>query len=179
MPGPRVKPIFSVLFAAGESIPRCQEILEEAFGSIEAISEPFLFLFSDYYRKEMGPDLQKVLFAVESLMESDGIVPLKKLSMQIEEKHRDLETGGRRFNIDPGFLSLNQFVLTSRKEAAHRIYLASEIFAEVALIYSRGKYRPLDWTYPDFRLDRVSGFLRKVRGRYLRQLKFPPGSEVL
>ena len=95
----------------------------------------------------------------------------------IEGKNAD-EGQERRFNIDPGFLSLNQFVLTSRKEAAHRIYLASEIFAEVTLIYSRGKYRPLDWTYPDFRLDRVSGFLRKIRGRYLRQLKSLPGSDL-
>jgi hypothetical protein len=47
------------------------------------------------------------------------------------------------------------------------------VFAELTLLFSHGRYRPLSWTYPDYRLDLVSGFLRKVRGRYLRQLRGP------
>jgi hypothetical protein len=176
MSAPKVKLILAVMLPESESIPHSCEVLEEVFGAAEAVSDPFVFLFSDYYRQEMGPGLRKFLVAVEPLFEASDMVRLKQKATQVEDRHRNDQSGNRRLNIDPGFLTASQFILTSRKDAAHRIFLADGVFAEISLLFSHGRYRPLAWTYPDYRLELIAGFLRKVRGRYLRQMRDDTGA---
>lgn len=168
---PRVKLIAAVLVRAEESLTACRKALEERFGPTDGATEPFLFLFSDFYQEEMGPDLRKVLWSFDSLRDAGQMVEIKRQAVQIEESNRVEGKGGRRLNIDPGFLSADRFVLTSRKDAGHRIFLDSGVFAEVTLMFSRGRYRPLSWTYPDYRMEMVGGFLRQVRTRFLRQMR--------
>ncbi|MBI4160845.1 MAG: DUF4416 family protein [Acidobacteria bacterium] len=173
MPAPRVKLILAAMIAEGESIPRCQEILAGTFGPLEVVSEPFFFRCSDSYRREMGPNLRKFLVACEPLRGTEEMVAVKRTAVRLEEERRRTD-GGRRWNLDPGYLDADRFLLTSRKEAAHRIWVGEGVWAEITLLYSRGRYRPLPWTYPDYRLDLVSGFLRKVRSRFLRQVRPEP-----
>ena len=168
---PRVKLIAAVLVRAEESLTACRKALEERFGPTDGATEPFLFLFSNFYQEEMGPDLRKVLWSFDSLRDAGQMVEIKRQAVQIEESHRLKGKGGRRLNIDPGFLSADRFVLTSRKDAGHRIFLDSGVFGEVTLLFSRGRYRPLSWTYPDYRMEMVGGFLRQVRTRFLRQMR--------
>ena len=69
-------------------------------------------------------------------------------------------------NLDPGYLVLGKFVLATTKDQAHRLYLRDGIFAEVTLHFQAGAYRPWPWTYADFRIEEVIGFLGAARNYY-------------
>ena len=80
-------------------------------------------------------------------------------------ERRFSESGRRKVNIDPGLLNLSRFVLATSKDGSHRIPLADGVFAEVTLMYEKGGYRPLEWTYPDYRSGeylRILGDIRKL-----------------
>jgi len=77
----------------------------------------------------------------------------------------------RRVNLDPGYLDTTKLVLVSTKNQAHRIYLAQGIYAEVTLLYHHGEFHPFLYTYSDYRWPETHEFLRRVRSRYLEQLR--------
>jgi hypothetical protein len=87
-------------------------------------------------------------------------------------------TGGRReANIDPGYLLLERLVLATGKNFSHRIYVGRGIYADLTLIYQRGAYRALPWTYPDYAGAPLGRFLAAVRRKYavdLREEAPPP-----
>ena len=66
-------------------------------------------------------------------------------------------------------MSLPRFVLATTKENAHRIPLADGIFAEITLLYGKGGFQPLPWTYPDFRSEPTLSILNKIRALYKSQ----------
>jgi hypothetical protein len=37
------------------------------------------------------------------------------------------------------------------------------VFADLTLVYRKGEYRPLPWTYPDFTSPEIRAFLAEVR----------------
>ena len=79
--------------------------------------------------------------------------------------------GRRRVNLDPGLLSLNALVLASTKPAPHRIYLDREIHTQLELIYQRGRFEPLPWTYPDYSGEEFLAWLTGVRKSLKADLK--------
>jgi hypothetical protein len=56
-----------------------------------------------------------------------------------------------------------QVVLATAKNYSHRSYIGKGYYAEVTLIYSGGDFRPLDWTYPDYRGETALTFFRELR----------------
>ena len=58
---------------------------------------------------------------------------------------------------------LRALILATTKYAGHRICIAPQLYAEVTLLYQRRRYRPLEWTYPDYQGDAVQRFLLDVR----------------
>ena len=76
--------------------------------------------------------------------------------------------GKRQVNIDPGFLSAERLVLATGKNFIHRVYLRDGIFADLTLIYQKGAYRPLAWTYPDYQEPEFLHYLEVLR----KKLKF-------
>jgi hypothetical protein len=83
---------------------------------------------------------------------------------------RSSAEGKRLINVDPGYLLPERFVLATGKNYTHRIYLKAGIYADLTLIYYKGQFRPLEWTYPDYAGEPVIGFLESVRDKYLYQL---------
>ena len=77
----------------------------------------------------------------------------------------------RQVNIDPGYLSAERFVLATGKNYTHRIYLSKGIFADLTLIFTKGNFHTLPWTYPDYADLRMIRFLKIVREKYLLDLK--------
>jgi len=64
-------------------------------------------------------------------------------------------------------LTAASLVLATTKDRAHRICLHEGIHAEVTLLYERGGFRPLPWTYPDYRSAEVRSFFERARGLIL------------
>jgi hypothetical protein len=75
----------------------------------------------------------------------------------------------RRINLDPGYLEPSKLVLFSTKNFSHRIYCGDGIFGEVTLIYERGKFKILPWTYPDYYWAESLKFLMAMRNEIVRQ----------
>lgn len=143
--------------------------LSEFFGLPDAISRWLPFEHTDYYAPEMGAPLFRRLTAFGELIEQDALSDVKLLTNDLEAQFSTQE--GRLVNIDPGYLLAEQFVLATGKNYAHRIYLRAGIYADLTLIYHRGHFRPLEWTYPDYAGDVIISFLNSVRDRYLFQLR--------
>jgi hypothetical protein len=110
-------------------------------------------------------------------VERQWLVELKLLCNRIE-KELAAEDGSRRINLDPGLLSMENFVLATTKNRGHRIFLRDGIFAEVTLMYVRGKFEPLPWTFPDYRSEELRGVLEGLRDEYVNRIR-SPAPEVL
>lgn len=141
-------------------------------GEIDLVSEWLPFDYTTYYRDEMGLPLYRRLLAFKALVAQDGLAELKLATNLVEDTFcRD---GRRRVNIDPGHLLRERFVLASGKNFSHRICIGRGIYADLTLVYNRGRYRPLEWTYPDYADDPLRGFLELIRKKYVLDLKGMP-----
>ncbi len=139
-------------------------MLVEEFGPIESEIGPLEFDFTSYYEDELGKGIRRWLWVFRDLVERDELANVKCLTNEAEKAYSS--GGKRRFNLDPGFLSLENFVLATGKIRAHRIYLGRGIFGDLTLIFRKGSYRPLEWTYPDYASPELIGKLNGLRGIY-------------
>jgi hypothetical protein len=141
--------------------------LTEEFGKSDFQSETLPFDFTHYYDAEMGVPIKRFFVSIEEPKPPEGLSDIKLRSNRIEDEFR--VEGKRRVNLDPGFLALSRFVLATTKEGSHRIPLSSGIYGEVTLLFEKGEFRPLPWTYPDFRSDAYRSILKSIREIYKLQ----------
>ena len=150
----------------------CEDIvckLSESLGPVDMVSRWFPFSRTDYYTPEMGKPLFRRLIGFLNLIQQDGLADIKGLTNDLEGEYR--EDRKRRVNIDPGYIVAERFVLATGKNYMHRIYLREGIYADLTLVYQRGRFRSLDWTYPDYAEEPLINFLTSVREKYLCQLR--------
>ncbi|HIC91403.1 MAG TPA: DUF4416 family protein, partial [Syntrophaceae bacterium] len=93
-----------------------------------------------------------------------------KLYTNSIEKHFCIDHK-RRVNIDPGYITPERLVLATGKNYSHRIYLRDGIYADLTLIFKKGSFRPLEWTYPDYATSQVIELMNAIRKRYISQLR--------
>ena len=146
------------------------EDLRLTFGEIDFISQKFPFNLTDYYTKEMGPHLFRHFITFERLISIPLLPDIKQTTNRLEERYAS-PNGNRHVNIDPGYLCLEHVVLATTKGYTHRPYLRDGIYADLTLIYRNKSFRPLEWTYPDYRQDEIIGLFNQFRKKYLDDLK--------
>ncbi len=140
--------------------------LESEFGSLDLGSFWLPFVHSDYYAAEMGGGLGRFLLFFARPFPREGLVAAKRFTDRLERE--TAVAAGRRLNLDPGCLALEHLVLATTKPVPHRPYLGSGIYADLTLIFERGAYRPLKWTYPDYAGQEIRDLLGQVRKKILR-----------
>jgi len=145
--------------------------LAERFGPPDLVSDEMPFGFTDYYDAEMGGGIRRFFYSALRLTAPEDLAAVKLRTNALEASFA--EGGRRRVNLDPGLLSLGRLILASTKPGPHRIPLAQGIYAELTLVYERGGFRPLPWTYPDFRSAGYLTVLEAVRELYRRQRRAP------
>jgi len=138
--------------------------------SVIKVSEPHPFDFTSYYEQEMGRGLMRAFVALSALIPQEALSEAKHVARRLELEHLD-SSGGRRINLDPGLLCAEKLVLASTKNFTHRIYLEKGVFAELTLIFQKGGFRPLPWTYPDYQADWAVEFWNSTRREYLKILR--------
>jgi hypothetical protein len=143
--------------------------LESLFGSIDLVSPWWPFDQTDYYRKEMGGPLYRRMFVFGPLVDQGHLAAVKQNTNRLEAHFA--AAGRRRVNLDPGHLLMERFVLASGKNYTHRIYIGQGIYADLTLVYRRGRYCTLEWTYPDYAGADIRNFLGRIRKKYAFDLK--------
>jgi hypothetical protein len=143
--------------------------LSKSFGSVDVVSPWFPFDQTDYYAPEMGAPLFRRLIGFDTLIQQDTLADIKCLTNNLEGQFS--KKGKRLINIDPGYMVPERFVLATGKNYAHRVYLRAGIYADLTLIYRKGRFCPLDWTYRDYAGEPIVSFLRAIRDKYMHQLR--------
>jgi hypothetical protein len=143
-------------------------MIESQLGPIDEEIGPLRFDFTDYYDAEMGRGNRRWLWSFERLVDRSELVAIKLLTNDVEKAYTI--DGNRRFNLDPGLLTLENFVLATGKNRAHRIYLGEGIFGDLTLVFRKGSYRALEWTYPDYADSELITILGRLRERYKWEL---------
>ena len=146
--------------------------VQDLFGLVLEVTKPVPFLFTDYYNKEMGTPIERFFIVFKNLVDPSTLAQIKMDTNTLEEHF--LEDGRRRINLDPGILSGDNFILATTKDRSHRIPLCHGIFGEVTLIYTKGAFQILPWTYADYKSDEYRALFKEFRTRYLSQLKNQP-----
>ena len=146
-------------------------LLEVRFGSLHPRGESPVYPFpaTQTYSRSMGPNLLRKFFVLERPWPQDGLARVKLAAIEMESAIRDRGTFPveRPVNIDPGLINDCRVVLASTKDYAHRLYRGEGIWEEVTLFHEKGSYRPLPWTYPDFRSPAYHPFFESFREELL------------
>jgi hypothetical protein len=145
----------------------CTKIICEKYGPVDYQSEVLPWDKTDYYQDEMGEGIVRKFIFFERLMDP-GDLPKVKLFTNEIEKDFALRTGTttrRRINLDPGYVTEAKVVLATTKDFAHRVYIGSNIYAEVTLRYNTRDrhFTHCDYTYPDYRTDAYQTVFIKAR----------------
>jgi hypothetical protein len=139
------------------------------FGPIVRETSGVPFLFTDYYNAEMGVPIQRFFMVFSELVDPSRLAWIKLQTNKIEEAF--MEDGLRKVNLDPGLLSADNLILATTKDRSHRIPLADGIFGEVTLIYTKGAFQSLPWTYADYKSEEFKALFKEFRNEYLALLR--------
>ncbi|MEW6721467.1 MAG: DUF4416 family protein [Thermodesulfobacteriota bacterium] len=139
--------------------------IEEKVGAVRPAGPAFPFDRTDYYAAEMGSPLFRRFLRAEEPVPRDALPDIK---IALERIEVDLSIGDRRtVNLDPGLITPENFILATGKNFTHRVYLRDGVFADLTLVFRKGEYRPLPWTYPDYASDEIRRLLRELRREHM------------
>ena len=168
-----VKLIIGILAANYQCLHTAADALINKFGNADFMSNVWPFDKTGYYRDQTGSRILRQFVSIEQLIELARLAKIKHQTNKLEQKLA--KTLGiplpRPVNLDPGIIEPSKLVLATTKNYSHRIYIGRKIYAEVTLIFDKGRWQPLDHTYPDYRQQCYFDFFEKVRTRLLEQLK--------
>ncbi|MBI5575850.1 MAG: DUF4416 family protein [Deltaproteobacteria bacterium] len=160
---PPARLVVSVIYREEERFRKALAAISDRFGQVAETSGIFPFDRTEYYAKEMGVPLYRRFVVMERLVPRDSLAWAKLAAEEMEAAFSD---GGKRtVNVDPGLLTEENYSLATGKNYSHRVYLRDGVFADLTLIYERGGYRPLPWSYPDLASESIRSYLGEVRGR--------------
>lgn len=145
------------------------EELAEKFGPVDMISSWFSFDYTTYYKPEMGAPLFRRMLVFKRLIKQSSLPEIKIITNDLERKY--LKNDKRMVNIDPGYMLQERFVLATGKNYTHRIYIGMGIYADLTLIYTKGAFQKLPWTYPDYADKKMLAYLELVRSKYVADLR--------
>ncbi len=164
------KLVCSLIFQQEGSIHRVADALGHLYGTIDLESPVMPFDWTSYYEAEFGKDLKRIFLGLSELIAQDALVDVKHNTCRLEQ---ELSSKGKRsVNIDPGILTAERLVLASGKNFPHRIYLGRGVYGDLTLVYQKGSFCPLPWTYPDYASQEIIEFWNRVRRSYLKKIKF-------
>ena len=143
--------------------------LERKFGKVDYESSVLPFNKTDYYQTEMGENLKRKFYTFKNLISPELLPDIKVFTNHLEKKLAG-ESGNRRVNIDPGYVSLAKFVLATTKDYSHRLYLKQGIYAEVTFGFENESFQAREWTYPDYCQKEYIEIFNQIRKIYKEQL---------
>ena len=142
--------------------------LEEMLGPLDWKSPGLFFDRTRYYEREMGWPLFRRFVSFRNLVRPESIVEVKLRTNELEKAF--VRGGTRMVNIDPGYICMERLILATGKNYTHRVYLSEGIYADLTLVFQKGSFRPLGWTYRDYAAEDLISHFNDIRARYKEQL---------
>jgi len=168
-----VKLIVGILAADERTLETARDAIAGQLYPVDMVSDIWPFDQTDYYKDQAGPDILRQFVSAESLIDPGELAGIKHKTNRLERKlagQLNLEMP-RPINLDPGIIEPSKLILATTKNYSHRIYIGQKMYAEVTVIFDKGRWSPLPYTYPDYRQQCYFDFFSKVRARLLEQLK--------
>jgi hypothetical protein len=168
-----VKLFIGILAADKNCLAAAIEALRSEFGTVDLISDIWPFTQTDYYKDQTGENILRQFVSIEKLIDPGELAEVKHKTNTLEKELAErLNTNlPRPVNLDPGMIEPSKLVLATTKNYAHRVYIGSQMYAEVTLIYEKGIWRALEYTYPDYRQPAYHSFFDKVRSKLVEQMR--------
>ncbi len=126
-----------------------------------------------YYSKEMGEAdlLDRTFHFLLMPKNRDEFVNLKIRAIEQEkfllEKFQRIYPEknllGRVLNIDAGYVSLDQVILSTTKPYYHRLYLGEGVYGELELYYQNHNFQAFPWSYPDYQNENHKRVFKQMR----------------
>ncbi|RKY25098.1 MAG: DUF4416 domain-containing protein [Planctomycetota bacterium] len=168
-----VKLLIGILAADEPALAAAIKMINARIGKCDLISDVWPFDKTDYYKNEIGENILRQFVSVKKLIAPGNLAKIKHKTNKLEQKlAKQLGPAlPRPVNLDPGVIEPSKLVLATTKNYSHRIYIGKKMYAEVTLIFDKGTWRPLPYTYPDYKQQCYFDFFDKVRTQLLEQLK--------
>ncbi len=164
----RVTLVVAMLSGRPGLLDKAEAELVGLYGPVDLRSPTVDFNFTGYYQPEMGPNLKRKFLSFANRIDPGELAAMKLKTNEIEEQiAREDASMPRPVNLERGYVCGSKLVLASAKDHAHRIYLCRGIYAEVTLMFRKGRFVPLETTYPDYRSPSYIEFFTRVRQRHL------------
>jgi len=164
---PQGKLVISSIFREERILSTVLPLVSEVVGEVQFAGPLLPFDRTEYYHAEMGEPLFRRFLVASNLISRDALPKIKVQMEGIERKFSEEEQ--RTVNLDPGLLTPENFILATGKNFSHRIYLGDGVFADLTLIFQKGEYSPLPWTYPDYASLEIRTLLKELRGSLLHR----------
>jgi hypothetical protein len=168
-----VKLIVGILASDERCLAAARDAVFASLGPADRVSEAWPFEQTDYYGDEIGPRVLRQFVSIERLIDPGDLAEIKHRTNEIEQ--RLAATLGTAFprpvNLDPGVIEPSKLILASTKNFAHRIYIGRNMYAEVTLVFDKGRWRDLPYTFPDYHRAEYQEFFSAVRSRLVEQLR--------
>ncbi|MHC4623803.1 MAG: DUF4416 family protein [Planctomycetota bacterium] len=168
-----VKLIIGILGADGRCLDAAVEAIRAGFAKVDLVSDVWPFEQTDYYKDQTGEHILRQFVSIEELIDPGELAEIKHRTNKLEQELAQ-ELGHvlpRPVNLDPGVIEPSKLILATTKNYSHRIYIGKRMYGEVTLIFDKGRWRPFDYTYPDYRQQCYFDFFDKVRTRLVEQLR--------
>lgn len=160
--------IVSVIYSSMDALADSLTLLEKKYGRVQCETLEIPCCNSKAYSEEMGENLLRRFISFEKNIDRANLVELKTVCDKIEMQLSDVvdDFNFRTVNLDPGILTPANIVIASHHETNYNIYIKDGVFAEIALIYGRGKYLRLPWTNSDYYDEEAIFFFTRVRDSF-------------
>jgi hypothetical protein len=167
------KLVIGILAADDDCLSAARQAIEGRFGPLDLVSDVWPFDKTDYYKDQTGEHILRQFVATQCLISPAKLAKIKHLTNRLEQRLASKLAIGlaRPVNLDPGLIEPAKLVLATTKNYSHRIYIGKKIYAEVTLIFDKGNWQPMPYTYPDYKQPCYHDFFEQVRRRLLEQLR--------
>ncbi len=156
-----VKLLAGILYSDPDLLEKGLAALADAFGPVDFYSRPFQFDSTEYYTSEMGSTIRRVFVSFERLVSPQSLAHAKMQTNFIEEALS--VCGARKVNIDSGIMDYDKVVLASAKYNGQKIYLDHGIWADLTLHFTKGRFEPYPWSFPDFKQGLYEDVFLEIR----------------
>ncbi|TKJ17120.1 hypothetical protein CEE44_01125 [Candidatus Woesearchaeota archaeon B3_Woes] len=146
----------AVMYSSEDVFTTAKKDLIAKYSDIKAESSAYSFNFTKYYEKEMGSNLKKKFLIFNKEISKKDLIEIKHFITKIEEKYSD---NGRTVNIDPGYLSSNEFVLATFKGKDFKEKISEDVFVHKILEFKEKKIIEFFHTFADYKVKENQEFL--------------------